>query len=532
MGKEKKNKEEKQPKKGKKIIIIIAIILLLTALGTGGFLMWKELSKKEEPKKVVKKEKIKTTDKLKLIEYTGEGEEYIVRGDYILNVQDNELYAILSYEGQEIIKLDTPLTYSEIYLSNDNGLYIEDLMSSDDNSENALDLYYFNGEKIEDYYKSTEDNVVIKPIVQYYYKDNKIDNEQYTLLGYNLLDNENKENNIYNVKNKKKAKYGSCLIKGSTPYDSSLNYQVSFDGKYITCQENEKMGVLEISNGKEIIEPTYDSLYQDPQGTFIATKDKKSGIIDIKLKKKVDYTYDFIYPFQGGYLVNQNNKLAIMDANYQLVIDYSFDYQKSTTKETTFKPEITKDSENTFKISKHNQKYFLAINNINDSVTSQDEFTKKEAYIIDENGEIKTIVETAIYTEDIIYSYNSPTQEITVYDDKLEELYKISLKDYDIKNEDISISKYGQAIAVSVGGQKIFFDFKTGEELEENIYSYELNNIKVTIDEDSEEITFYDDNQENKDLSGNIINGLQYKELENGTFFINDKERLIVVTNS
>ena len=81
------------------------------------------------------------------------------------------------------------------------------------------------------------------------------------------------------------------------------------------------VGIYDLKKGEIAIEADYEGLYTTSDGNYLAIKNGKAGIINKKLKKLVDFKYDFIENTSEIY------DMAI-NTDKNLLFIYRSDYRK------------------------------------------------------------------------------------------------------------------------------------------------------------------------------------------------------------
>ena len=77
---------------------------------------------------------------------------------------------------------------------------------------------------------------------------------------------------------------------------------------------------------------------------------------------------------------------------------------------------------------------------------------------------------------------------------------------------------------------KLYFDYETGEELDEAVARYSYANVEIDIDLKEKTIKFINEKKEVKDIDKKIdLDLLEVNKLKNGGYLIIDDKRFIIV---
>lgn len=451
------------------LIIIIGLVVL------GGWLFIKYAEPIEWNKKNKDKEnEVITTDAYNIATYSvdeGEGkylsfigENYLVEYDKYIPVKIMDRYTNVLYEmssGEEYT----------LRVGTDGNLYAIEYLDYE-NDWNKFNLYVLENEKM----------VLVKEFI----KDNTyfsfLLNENYLVgvIGFSYYEEEGSsiyDSSVYLLTDEEYTLKDYVFVGDEVRLGLGDDYYTSNEDYIIISTFDEtKYGLYDLKKGEIIIEPTYSGLYASFDGNYVAVKDGKAGIIDRKLKKIVDFEYDFIDINEDFYVVSKNNKLAIMNDEYKLVTGFDFDYQKSDMN-IEYSYQLCCASFNTFNAYKVNDKYIL-VTNVNE-IDLDLEYDKSETYIIDSNGKYKTINGNYFYAnEEYAYAYIKKTKEIVFYDSTtFEKTYTLDFSGYDY-NEMPYIKVIGNNIVASLSS-KLYYNFENGEELQlPLLYTFEVNGVE------------------------------------------------------
>ncbi len=525
---DKKNLEKQEVKKEKinrffdefkACLILVAIICSVIAVSCIWYMEIKNKNSNEQGESKVASEngykyvsyETKDDNTLKVL-----GNKYVLLSDdtSVLKVMDLDLNVL--YENEEV--------FTNCFVAEDGKLYF--YKEDEENGSNAISLYRLEGKDIKEVKELYNEGAYYRPI----YK--KIENEDYIIgydgifYGYDEDNNEVRTDYIYLLNGQEYELTNMTLLSNWLTLAVNDPLYLYDDANVLYMDEDGKYGVFDIINNTKVVEANYDFL-RAIEGTdnFVAVKDKKAGIIDIKLKKIVDYMYDFIDANEDFFVVGKNNKLAIMDSSYKLVTDFVFDHQASDDTIGYLYDECC-GNYNTFEAYKLNDKYLLITNYLEEYIETS--YDKHEAYLIDKNGKYQTINENNMIVDldnKIMWIYDEKTKQYTFYDLDYNELYKIDINDYDFERmPDLEIIY--NTIFISFMESDLYYDLKTGQALE-NVNDYEekvLDDVTIRYNgKDKKAMVMLNDKEiyNYKYGSGDLSYGYDYIKLYN---IINDKQ--------
>ena len=196
-------------------------------------------------------------------------------------------------------------------------------------SRHKCDLYKSNGIK----YNSCYDKIALivdgQDVILYNYGGAEKVLSPFTE-AYPVLKNKNYSGFI--VKDSKSEKFGYITTRGTIKikfkydsiglivndmiYDKSIN--VAKD--QVVVKENNKYGVLKLSNGTEVLPFEYDMvyLYND---YYAVKKNGKYSLIDKNGKKVLEKDFDMIFAFDDVFIVSEDKKLKIVDKKRKIIKD-------------------------------------------------------------------------------------------------------------------------------------------------------------------------------------------------------------------
>ncbi len=536
MAKKKLTEEEKEIRSSErkrridKVFIWILVLFLICGIGYASFIIYKNggikfLNNNKESKE---KKKEETEEAIGFKEVKIEG-RIVYLNNYILDVDDeNKVIIVYDLDGNEVKKYED-FSLGDLYYGENGEIYNIEVEHGDGYTNNVI-LYDLAKKKDEKVLELDGNHSYFVPL---YY--NKEENDYNTLLGFveTIFDENGDETYKIHYLDGEEIELGSYQIDSiSSRLDMEMPYSVR-NGKYAVVSDynktNAKYGVIDLKTGDLVIACNYNFLYQTYDDTFVAKMDGKTGIIDLKTKKLLPYEYDFISVYKDFYVVGKDDKLAILDSDYKFVTDFVFDYQK-IDKDNTYIYKVCCASFNTFFASKEGDKYLLTINA--ESGRRGIDYDKNETYIISSDGKYETIKEHDVGgNSEFTYFYDIDNKSVVIYDDELEHVSNISLKEYDIsKNSILDIYKYGNVIYVYIDGMRLYFDFETGEELDDPIAHYTYNNMEFEVNLKDKELRCLKDKKEVKDIKKELNDDfLDINKLKNGGYVLIDDKRFIIM---
>lgn len=536
----KEGRGEESKKKSRKGLVFLSIVFLVLII-LGGSFVWYTKIYKAPDKNVDDNEvkKVSRNDKLKFVSYEKANALYSFLSDYILvsgsskGTDYNKIYAILDSNGKELAKFDSGFEYSSVYTGVDGKLYLEVLTSDDESSSNRLELKVFEDGKINNVYSEEEKGYMFTPIVLNNgdllgYAKNPVD-------GYDPEEDEKVNSQVYLVENKKKIDCGDYTVEGDK--ESRYN-KINSSSNYIVVSKTtdgvKKYGAIDLKTGKLVLGSDYEQLVTTTDNNFVAVKNKKAALITAKLKKLIDYEYDFIEANDGFYVVGKDKKMALMDKNYKLFTGFDFDFENALTKDG-YDYRVSERGFNSFAAQKYNDKYVLLTKD-NVFVTGSDKTShvKNDVYIIGSDGKYTQIKNVNFdINKGLAYSFDEIKKEITVYDENLVEKSKISLKEYDLEDSVVGCLKYEHVIAVTTRYTTLYFDYETGKELDDATYVVTLNNLTINVDLKNQEVTYMD----GKAVQDDLTSKLEYDDAflhyyKDGRFATANNGKLVIAVQS
>ena len=379
------------------VIIVIMVLLIFVVV----FVVSTLLSSKEDnvDKLQVKFNQIYSSDyELRTID-----DKYFI-GSYEKNI----INVIIDNNGQEIYKGNENIYYENIYKTKNDEYIIYN------NIDNKLNVYLFDGEKMETLYNL--DNVsYIKPVI---YKG--IDQE-YIVCFVSVV---NDDLYIYSLDN-----IGMKIIDDVSLMGDQINdnfYYIYNDEYLVVKNKEEKMGVIDLF-GEVVIDYKYDNILNTYNNSFIVLDDSKYGIIDEHGEKLLKSSYKAIYDFGNYYIVvNTKNKMALYNEEYDNLTGFKMDYDSLI-------PFDLRGSVRSVMLYKVNGKIVVVNNYLED--VNKTEYDKHDFYIINGEDIQKEIEQIGFGCGNVVYTYDDD-YKIKIYDNYFETILEYKLNNVS-KVEDI-----------------------------------------------------------------------------------------------
>lgn len=488
------------------ILLIIGLVILI------GFLIYKYVDPIQKDKEPKEETKIVETSDYKTVSYVAEDKRQldVLDNKYVIETKDTVLYKVLDMDSNVLFEGNEE--YSYLYLGSDGRLYLL-FYANDETNNEELKIYVFDDKKLEEVKAFKEKGYNYIPLLHYA-------NGEQTLLGivgesYSYEESFFTQTKLY-LLNGEEYEIDEVRLVGDTVRLGPDEPIVTYNEDYIVAIDTKseyKYGVYDLNENEMIINTKYDGLYTTNNGNYIAIKDKKAGIINIKSKILVDFKYEFISDEKDFYVVSTNKKLGILDKDYKEVIESTFAFQEIDNIGFSYKPCC--GAVNSFVAYKYNDKYVLTINN--DELYYNLDYKLHETYVINESGEYMTIQasEFGVY-EDFLYSYDKTNKKYIIYDQTFAEKYTIDLSDYDLDGNPSLSYVHGNTLIISMGST-LYFDALTGDELE---------SVKdATLVDDKIELKYYSaNNSVSLKVDGKVISTYKYDEKSNNNFYVKVKD--------
>lgn len=510
-----------------KSFFILAIIIGLVILGGWLFIKYAEPIDWNKNKKDKEEVKISDTKDYNVLTYStklDEGSLEVINDKYLIEYDGKAVSKIMDLQLN--VLYETELKEEYMFVEGKDGkLYAISTGDADDSL--ILNLYVLENEKIVEVKEFSKMGVYYVPLYSDDYlvgivgNNCYLDDELNSVCETELFTLDEKNEILNNLSVASDLTFGSG--KDAPLYTRNANYVVVrniVDGKY---------GLYDLVNHKLTINTSYDDLFATYNNSYVAVKDGKVGIIDKKLKKLVDFEYDFIDINEEHYVVSKDNKLAIMDKDYKLVTGYDFSYVNTTDNDlyNGYNYRSAMYTLNTFYSTKIDDNYLL-VNNIKNQLGYT--YLTNSVYLIEGKDNYLELDVEAFGREDLIYSFSKKTGKLIIYDDLLKEINTIDLSNYDYDDYPTIELINGNTIVVTMDSE-LYFDYETGDEIENiqdvtyNIAELELKythkDDKVSVvNKDKTIVTYpYDPMYQNK----------PFKMLNEEDFYYLDDETYVIV---
>lgn len=540
----KENQKENQKKQDKiektnrvldeiKAFLILALIIAIVVFGC--WYWFTHIYNSERPVDSVKEEK--KVEGYKTVKYTASKEHNlkVINDLYIIEYNDGTLYKIMDMKSD--VLYEGELEFDSVRIGIDGNIYA--VLYDDLEYENSIKLYKLENKELKLEMRLYDSGIFYSEIL--YYED---ENATSPLLvgyqgfysGYDEEGNYISETRIHDLMGKETKLEGFKLYGDSALLKEKEQDIITYNKQYIVVSEYRNgydtglYGLYDLEGNKVVISPQYEGLYTNNEETYIAIKNGKSGIINNKLKKIVNFEYDFIDRNKDYYVVAKNNKMAIMDDKYNVITKYDFDYQASD--ENIRYSYMTDESVyNTFKSSKVNDKYILTTNNM--EYQNQINYNRHDTYIINKDGTYKNIVANEFIVDEdsgLIYSYDKNKKEYTFYDEELNVKCNINISSYDYDSRAV-VQLLNKNTIVLEFDSNVYFDYETGEEIE-NIkdYSTVVNGVTVNYDAAKKEVSYIIEDKTATALSAKDEQNIKYFHVidDDSLYAVTDKEYLYI----
>ena len=385
-------------------------------------------------------------------------------GKYIAYNNKGLFTKIVTLDGKDIIS--EAVDADEFFLDTNGNICFVDY---DDNDN--LTLYLYEDNELKKEFSMIDDDTRVNFILYY---DRETWDEY--LLGLFSYDDNFKTVSIYSLDGDSHDFEGYYMLGDTARLDYEENV-ITYNKKYVSFSDEENVGLYDLENYEVAIEPKYNGIYSAGKN-FVVEKDDKSGLISSKQKILLPIEYDFIdYVDEEYFVVAKDNKMAIMNSDLVLVTDYSFDFQGEQ-----FFYKLCCGEENDYFSIKSGDRYMLVTN-----ANIYNKYEKNEAYLINKDGTYTTVEEYEVQEVDGYYLFlNKDKKTYDVYNKDFEKQYTINLKSYDFSSDDVWFGRIGDILLIE--DNNIYFDIKTGEELESAELVNEFDNVKLVYNKDDVDV--------------------------------------------
>lgn len=456
---EKEEQTEKKRKFFDEVKSFFIIILIIGAVALGCYLFVKYAEPINWGKNKDDGFKTQDTELYKTALYKTEIEDgylKVINDKYLIEyTKENYIRKIMSLDLEVLYEDDEDTEVYEVIEGIDNQLYLYTYSESDD--AGILILYVLENEKIVEVKEFATEGIYYDLVIYDNYLVGVSSNESYMDEELNDI----VKSTIYTLNNNEYT-IDDYLIVGddSQIVEGMPSIVYTNDSRYIIISKNNLYGLYDLVEGKIVIKATYNDLYTGVNGEYVAIKDGKTGIINKKLKKIVDFNYDFIDINYGYYIVSKSGKLALMNEEHKLITGYDFKYLGD--KPYSYGRGVA-SKDNSF-MSFNYYDYYVLVNGVGNYVNGLN-YKSKELHVISKDGTYRT-VKSDMFTNDLYYSYDEKNDTFVIYGYDLEERYKINLSDYDYDDYP-EIKLINNNVIVIKLDSELYYDYETGEELAE-----------------------------------------------------------------
>ena len=481
-----------------KAFLILAVII---AIVVGSVWIWYthfyDKDRKPNDGKINTGEQV--VDNYDVISYTTDNEIKVI-GNYLIEYNRNTLLKIMDLRTNTICNENIEFTSFIIGIDGNLYIYLDELVDE----ENILYLYKFDGKTMELLFNITEAGVYNSLIL---YQDNETKYLMGVASVYGSEDDYYVKNTTINYLDGTTYELKKQVLIGDKTLKTETSPIITYNRQYIVSKKNNEVGLFDYIEKEMEIDYKYDRLTTSLDGNYIAVKDNKTGIINTKLKKIVDFKYDDIKSYNDFYVIENSNKVALMNNNYKLVTDFVF----------------SKENSEVLDAYKINDKYILIINSDSNCFT----------YIINADGTYNTLENSHIYynkNDDFIYSYDLEKKEYTIYNQDLTIRYNLNISDYDYSDIPKLYLVNGNTIVIDEASE-LYFNYEDGKMIDNfNNYETELDGIKLSFNGKKKIVELKKDNETLKyTFEYSYQNHKLYEEKDNTIYYIMNNKYIAFV---
>lgn len=487
-------KETPKVKKEKKsgFLGTIVIFLLLVAITAGIIYWYKEVYLKDTG---VVNEVVNKKLGYSFVTYKSDKQLNLLNDTYLIEYEDDTLYRVLDKNGK--LLFDDEIVFNNIYMDLNDNLYV----ITDEGTElgNLLSLYTLENEKfvlVKDYSELGYDFRIIT-----YETNGKTYLYGISKVAHRAQDTENLSSLLL-IGTEEEIKLDKGIYFGNVNIDTFT----TLSERYLPVNNQDKVGLYDLQEKKLIINYNYDKLelVDEKDDVLVVKKNGKEALINLKLKKLIDYKYEYIYYNEGYVIVGKDNKLGILNSEYKSIVDLLIpcDYGMFN---------IVIDS---YKIG----------DNIVLTITDINGIEAYNTYIVNVNDKTITNVKEEFINEDeFSYTVSTDNKIYTIYDKELVRVGTIDLNNYDFDNQ-VIIKKIGTNYVLSDG---IYFN----EELEqvETIKEYTMKKDTYGLKVSSENVVSVLIEDKVIGTYDYVYPNEMYNEMEDGTFYYISDDSYITI---
>ena len=510
-----------------KSFFIIALIIALVAFGC--WCWYKHMDKEEKP---VENKEEKVINNYKYISYKVDPDNTlkVLNNEYVIEYQRDSLAKVMDINLNLIYENEG--TYTDCFIGLDNNLYFYTFVENyeDEFPSNKIALYKYEDGEIKEFIDLADDMVYYRMITTGTYNNEKVLGYIGTYDGYDENGERLHTESVYLLTGQKYELKDMYLISDEPALDATEPFYLK-SSHYAIFKQNDAYGVLDLLENKIIINPIYEDLHTSNNDTYIAVKENKTGIVDLDLKKLVNFEYDFIDSHEDFYVVSVNNKLGILKNDYTPLTGLIFDYQK--TEDVNFSYHECCGNYNAFEAYQVKDKVLLIINGKEKDRYAP--FTKHEAYVISPDGTFKTITEYGMYVDldnEIIYAYDKDNNNHIFYDLDFNEKFKLNFDSYD-NSANVYFDYFYDTIIASGIASPLYYDKNSGESIPNALdYSYKFDNVELKYIGKTNQVELYIDNKKVSEFTydiSDLSNTPLYNKLSDNSFYYCDTNNYLMV---
>jgi len=463
------------------------VVFLLLALFVGCVYYWYKEIYLDDSNGI--EEKVNKKLGYSFVTYKSDKTLNLLNDTYLLEYTDDVLYKVFDKNGKELF--NDEIEYDQIYMDLNENLYV--LTDTSFETGNMLSLYKLENGKF----------VLVNDYSQVGYEFNTLSlmkNDKYYLYAILKVGSKFSEQVITNtltfIEDEREIKLDEGIFFGNV----NEGLYVTNSERYLSINNQEKVGLYDVIDKKKVIDFNYDSLkvVDGEDNKLVVKKETKAALIDLKLKKLIDYKYEYIDYHKDYIIVGKDHRVGVLNNNYKKIIDTVID----------FNYDMSNNMINSYKKGEN-----LVI-----TVDFNDVENPYNTYFVTNEGKVSNINEQYWNKVGFGYTVSSDNKLYTIYDEEFNKKGVIDLKDYDFTDQ-VILSLIGDTYVL---GDGIYFDKETLKQVD-NINEFKVDNKTYGLTLDKEGIV-------NVLIDGKSIGTYNYvypydlyNETEDGTFYyLND----------
>lgn len=429
------------------------------------------------------------------VTYKSEKTLNLLNDTYLLEFTDDVLYKVFDKKGKELF--NDEIEYDQIYMDLNDDLYV--LTDTNFETGNMLSLYKLENGKF----------VLVNDYSQVGYTFNTLSlmkNDKYYLYGIikvgSNFDEQVVTNSITLVENEKEIKLDEGIFFGNV----NDGLYVTNSDRYLPINNQEKVGLYDVIDNEKIIDFNYDSLelVDGEDNRLVVKKDTKAALIDLKLKKLIDYKYEYIEYHKDYIIVGKDHRIGVLNSNYKkltdLVIDCNYDMNNTSL--------------NSYKKG----------DNLIVTVDFNDVNNPYNTYFITKSGSVSNVNEQYWDRDEFGYTVSSDNKLYTIYDENLIKKGVIDLKDYDFSNQ-VSVSLIGDTYVL---GDGIYFDKESLKQID-MIKEFKVDNESFGLSLNGDGVVSVLIDDKSIGTYNYIYPYDLYNKMEDGTFYYLNENTYVTI---